>query len=430
MNRSMFLSIVFLTAAHFTMPEPVKAQPPERIKVQARIGLDWISRTQQKDGSWGMPNGVGTHQVATTSFCALALLASGDKKFDRHIDLAAAYVANNLFGNNKAILESPQLKEQARKQMAEIRAAKKKALDELVKSNPQLADAVKKLTADDADVGDDFSLDDSNWRLALGGAFLCEYYAAAKRKNRKASVDIKLIDKLASECVKRMGDSGGWGHGPGKKKNALGYLELEIMSNWMLITLGDCQRLGCKNILDKEIDKAITFIEQCCKEKEGGVGYSPRFGQKGIGCPCRTGAAIFAFGLLEKTEHPLYPLMRDYWEKHYSESVGAHGSASLGLLGSALGARQLGKESYDSFAAKCFPKVLDSAKKDGTFEVIPERTPEIEGGKSFKWSFSVGTGSANRFHFESRGQALDVGIYTLTFLLERENLTFLGRRFE
>jgi len=320
------------------------------------------------------------------------------------------------------------MKQQIRKQMVAMRAEKKKALLEFAKANPNLADAINKLLAEEPDPDEDFTLDDSNWRIAIGGAFLCEYYASVKAKNPKATIDMKLIEKIAGECVKRMEDSGGWAHSPGKLKNVLGYRELEVMSNWMLITLGCCQHLGCKSTPDKAVEKAINFIEKCCNEKEGGVGYSPRFGQKGVGCPCRTGGAIFAFGLLKKTDHELYPVMRDFWDKQYSKSVGAHGSPSLGVLQSALGARQIGKEAYENFSAECFPKVLEAAKKDGTFNVIPERVPE--GGKTFKSSASFSTGPANRLGLESRDQALDVGIYTLTFLLERERLTFLGRRFE
>jgi hypothetical protein len=82
-------------------------------------------------------------------------------------------------------------------------------------------------------------MDRSNWNVAIGGLFLCEYAAALKetRPNAKNARLQQALDKLADEAVRRMEDSGGWGHTP-RLTNELGYVELEVMSNWMLAMLG------------------------------------------------------------------------------------------------------------------------------------------------------------------------------------------------
>src|SRR5262249_39629579 len=130
--------------------------------------------------------------------------------------------------------------------------------------------------------------DQSNWKIGIGGLFLCEYYHWLKAKDTRFRTLKPQLEKLIQQCVeescKRMEDSGGWGHTP-RIKNRLGYVELEIMSNWHLAMLGAARRTGLK-VPENKVKKAVQFIVDCCAEGEGGVGYSPRAGQKGNGCPC------------------------------------------------------------------------------------------------------------------------------------------------
>ena len=65
--------------------------------------------------------------------------------------------------------------------------------------------------------------------------------------------------------------------------------------------------------------------------------------------------------------------MVQFWKENYKDSVGGHGSVALGFLGSALGARQLGDDSWDLFSAACFPQILQAANSNGTYKIIPER---------------------------------------------------------
>jgi hypothetical protein len=399
-----------------------------KIKAQSKIGLTWIAKHQLRDGSWGQQVGApGSQRIASTAFCGLALLASGNKAYQRQIDLAAAYVANNLFVNWQPPMP-PQLKAQIRRTLEKVQQQLRKQIEELAKDDPELAKQAEKALAK-FDPNEELSLDNSNWRVALGGAFLCEYYGCRAKRDPEARPNKKVLDRLVAECFNRMEKSGGWGHGP-RIKNVLGYLELEIVSNWMLTTVGGCQRLGCA-VPKEQVGKAVQFIQECCEEGAGAVGYSPRVGQKGVGCPCRTGGAIFAFGMLKKTNHPLYPLMVEYWKESYKDSVGAHGSVALGVLSSALGARQIGGEAWESFASACFPKVLAAANKDGTYQVLPEAPRHPAGGipagsKSFSAKAGLSIGPASR----EGDQPFLVGVYTLSFLLDRGNLAFMGKRLE
>lgn len=298
--------------------------------------------------------------LVTTSWCGLALLAGGDR-YKVPTERAANFVSEYLFEDPVPSKFPPQW-------------------------------------------------DQSNWRVAIGGLFLAEYYASLKKKNPqiKSAKLQKVLARLVTESIQRMESSGGWGH-TSRIKNPLGYLELEIVSNWMLAALGACQRLGIAMPVDK-VDLALQFIEDCCRPGEGGVGYSPRPGQKGFACPGRTGGALFAFALLGRHEHPLYPRLISSWKKTMSESGEAHGSIAMGMLGSALGARQIGPEEWQEFIARFLPSILDHANPDGSFKHLTGKTPRSAGAD------------------QEVGATYNTGIYTLILQLDRKKLSFLGQR--
>jgi hypothetical protein len=340
---------------------PTKPGTAKKLRPEVAAGLAWLVKAQQADGSW--QTGMGTNSTAilvTTSYCGLALMAAGPQ-YRRQVDAAAGFVAANLFRGTLP--------------------------------------------------GAPAHLDQSNWSVAIGGLFLCEYYAGWKKRRPGArSRDMeRLLNALVKEAVGRMEPSGGWGHTK-RVKNPLGYLELEIVSNWMLATLGACQRLGVE-VPEEEVGKALKFVAECCNEGSGGVGYSPRPGWKGFGCPCRTGGAIFAFAILGKENDPLYPRMVEFWRaRSPGESDGGHGSVAMGLLSSALAARQLGEGEWQGFEEKFFPKVLALARRGGAFKEMEGSTPQSKANED-----------------RMAGDAYNTGIYLLLLQLDRGNLTYLGR---
>jgi uncharacterized protein YkwD len=195
-------------------------------------------------------------------------------------------------------------------------------------------------------------------------------------------------------------------------KNVLGYVELEVVSNWMLTTLGACRKLGF-NVPEDKLEKPIKFIADCCNEGKGDVGYSPRPGQKGFGAAYRTGGAIFAFAMLGKEDHPLYPLMIQCWKRSAAaDSNEGHGSVALGYIGSALGARQVSPEDWQLFRDTFFPQILAHAQKDGSFKHITGKTP-----------LSVGFD-------DKQGPAYNTGIYALLLQLDGGRLRFVGQRLD
>jgi hypothetical protein len=141
------------------------------------------------------------------------------------------------------------------------------------------------------------------------------------------------------------------------------------------------------------------------------VGYSPRAGQKGFGCPCRTGGTIFAFAVLGQQKHPLYPRMLVYWKEEVGGSDGGHGSVAMGLLGSALAARQAGGEDWKAFEDTFFPKILANGFTDGSFKHLAGTKPQSLGNAD-----------------PQVGPAYNTAVFALVLQLGKGNLKFLGRK--
>jgi hypothetical protein len=333
-----------------------------KVEKQVKESFAALAKAQKRDGSWATNMGENQQaKVATAAFCGLALMTAG-KKYQANVNAAASYVSVNLL--------QPGL---------------------LAKAQP--------------------ALDQPNWKYAIGGLFLCEYYAFQKKLNPKfkSALYQKYFDRLAKLIFEQAEPSGGWGHNA-RVKNLLNYLELEVMSNWMLATAGALQKLGYK-LPEDELARSIKFVEECCNEGKGDVGYSPNPGQKGFGCPCRTGGAIFAFAILGKQEHPLYPRMIESWKARVGDSAEGHGSISLGLLSSALAARQVGDEEWAKFKQTFFPKILERATLDGSFSPFEGTHPQTKGNAD-----------------KMVGLAYNTGIFVLVLQLDRGQLRFLGVR--
>lgn len=323
---------------------------PQNTKAAVKAAIDWLVKNQQKDGSWETHLGGETGTLVVTSWCGLALMASG-KDHKEAVDRAAKFVAAHVLDKG---------------------------------NNP------------------DPKWDQTNWQIAVGGLFLAEVLASSKSDEIKAA-----LEKVNDEIGARMEPSGGYGHCKGVK-NALNYIELEVMSNWMLAAAGMCRRLGLKSKGD--MARGMSFIEQCCSPERGNVGYSPGPGQKGIGCPCRTGGALFAFALLKAQSNPLYPKMVEYWNKAVDKSNEGHGSLSMGLLESAVGARTISADAWDTYVAKFFAQILGNANADGSFKHLTGKTPASMGGDGMT------------------GAAYPTGLFALILQLDMGNLSFFGQK--
>lgn len=203
-----------------------------------------------------------------------------------------------------------------------------------------------------------------NWELSYGLMFLAE----VARKTRRADVKARCAE-LVRRLEQNQEASGGWAHGPGGP-NALGYVELEVMSNYALLGLGAARRLELP-VDEARLERALAWVEGTAGA-DGGVGYSHRQGQKGFGDPGRTAGAIVAFAALGQTRHPFMGRMAGYLERNLGRLPEGHVSPAMHLLAGAMASRTLGRLWAPYFAA-FRPHIMASRRPDGSFASTPTR---------------------------------------------------------
>lgn len=180
------------------------------------------------------------------------------------------------------------------------------------------------------------SWDQTTWGYAHAAIFLGELQIAGGGK--KPSADLQ---RIADTLCKRQEVSGGYGHGPGGK-NALGYIELNILAAFVADGLSICQQAGCK-VDPKVVDRLLGYAEESAGA-DGGVGYSTGPGQKGMGNIGRTAGTWLAALGFGRAEHPFTKKMEEYVRAHIADMMGGHASLQQHILLAGLAASALGKD--------------------------------------------------------------------------------------
>lgn len=298
---------------------------PEKCKKCAQVveaGLAWLAKAQRGDGSFPTDLGGKTGLVVVTSLGGLAFLSAGAGAGPNGpLERATSYVLSHV-GKEE---ESP---------FGKMGGAG----------------------------GGNWN--QANWELAYGLVFLSEMARKTKRPEVKAKVA-----ELVTALQRTQEQSGGWAHGPGGP-NALGYLELEIVSNYALLGLGAARRLGV-DLDEASVGKALAWIESTASP-DGGVGYSPRDGQKGFGDPGRTAGALVAYASLGQKKRPFFESMAGYYARRQGELEGGHVSPCMHLLAGAMAGRLLG-DAWKAYMERYRLTIMAARKPDGSFASTPTR---------------------------------------------------------
>lgn len=164
----------------------------------------------------------------------------------------------------------------------------------------------------------------SNWGYVHAAIFLAEL------EGRKSSPLIKReLQRIANEIAKRQEASGGFAHGPGGK-NALDYLELNIMTSLAVLALGSASEVGVR-VDPKVVALALDYLEASASA-EGGVGYSTGQGQKGEGNIGRTAAAWLGAENLGEKKRPFLDKMKKYVGDEAGNVLNGHASLMQHIL--------------------------------------------------------------------------------------------------
>ncbi|MEZ5979776.1 MAG: DUF6288 domain-containing protein [Planctomycetota bacterium] len=174
--------------------------------------------------------------------------------------------------------------------------------------------------------------DQSNWAVVYAGIFLGELQAHTP--NDAAKDTLGWIAKTLAERQER---SGGYAHGPGGK-NALDYVELNIVGSIALMAYGACHRAGVE-VDEDAVDRLVEYLD--ASSSGGGVGYSTGAGQQGIGNIGRTVPAWRGMVLMERGRDGFAKQMQGYARKESQNFLGGHASLMHHIFFGGLGAHAL-----------------------------------------------------------------------------------------
>jgi hypothetical protein len=252
------IAVAVCVCAALVALSPVRAQDAEHVKALHKSrdkGLEWLTKNQANDGSWGK-----THVIAVTSFACLAYLSADPEPFD---------------------------------------SAKSKALHK----------GLEYLLAKQKDGM--FEQQGHSWIHGQGFATLAlsEAYGRSLFCKVKPDMDMKNVRGVVAKAVKiieqNQSNSGGWWYTPGDKNQAEGSTTVCTVQ-----ALVSAQNFGMP-IDEKVLDKGFDYLKQS-QAKDGGFNY--RLGD-GTSMKEGTAAAIATLGLMQKFDNQVMINGFDFLEK-------------------------------------------------------------------------------------------------------------------
>jgi hypothetical protein len=300
-------------------------------KALADGGLAWLAKRQQENGGFKETLSGKNGAVVQTSLAGLAWLGGGsDLENGPHKDnvrRAAGWVADNVtkLGEGKA-----------------------------------------------GERGTKPSWSQSNWGYAHAAIFLGELHARTADRGV-----LTALHYCAKRLLETQESSGGWAHGPGGP-NALGYVELNIVTGLALGGLGLAQQSGFE-VPKEAIQRAEDYLIES-GSGDGGVGYSTKPGQKGQGNIGRSAGTWLGYLALGRGKKPFGKKLGAYSARHADEVLGGHASLMQHILLAGVAAHVSGKAATKRYWAQCERDLVLARAPDGSFQPRP-------------WSESLGMGS-------------------------------------
>jgi hypothetical protein len=286
-----------------------------------RRAVEFLVQTQTKAGSWKTALGGNNGQVVVTVLSGLALLGAGGHQ--GAVDRAIDYVIKTL--------GAPSPFDRLRKQRGGA------------------------------------NWNQENWPYSYAPLLL-----ATKRQDPDVA---RKLGEIAKKLVANQEGSGGYAHGPGGP-NALGYLELEIVSNYALASLGLIRDHGLP-VDEAGVDRGLGYI-RACQSGDGGVAYSTREGQAGHGDPGRTAGAYFALLRNGLGRSKAARKMLKFFERGMDRLPSGHVSPMMHILAGAMAVRASGKKKLVKAFWKTYrPYIMASRLHSGAFAARPTKESQL-----------------------------------------------------
>jgi hypothetical protein len=209
------------------------------------------------------------------------------------------------------------------------------------------------------------SWDQTNWGYAHAAIFLGELHARTPTDEvRDALVEYGRI------LAERQEASGGWAHGPGGP-NALGYVELNIVSGLALCGIGLAKQAGY-DVPSETLTKARDYLVES-GGGDGGVAYSTKPGQRGQGNIGRTAGAWLGFVDLGLARAKWTKKMAGYVRSHAGDVFGGHASLMQHFLLAGVAAHAQGGDARKRYWETCSRELTIARAPDGSFQPRPWR---------------------------------------------------------
>jgi hypothetical protein len=206
--------------------------------------------------------------------------------------------------------------------------------------------------------------DQTTWGYAHAAIFLGELQLAGGSKKPSAE-----LQRIADTLCARQELSGGFGHGPGGK-NALGYIELNILAAYVACGLSLAQQAGCK--VDAAVVEKLFGYAEASAGDDGGVGYSTADGQRGMGNIGRTAGTWLAALGFHRQQEPYTLKMAAYVREHIADTMGGHASLQQHILLAGLAASALDAEAAAAYWRGGLQRDLTLARApDGSLQPRP-----------------------------------------------------------
>jgi len=236
--------------------------------------------------------------------------------------------------------------------------------DNVRRAADRLADNVTKLgEGKTGEIGGKASWSQSNWGYAHAAIFLGELHSRSADRNV-----LKALHYCAKRLLETQEASGGWAHGPGGP-NALGYVELNIVTGLALGGLGLAQRSGFE-VPDEPIKRAEAYLV-ASGSGDGGVGYSTKPGQKGQGNIGRSAGAWLGYLALGRGKSAFGKKLGSYSARHADEVLGGHASLMQHILLAGVAAHVSGKGAAKKYWEQCRRDLVLARAPDGSFQPRP-----------------------------------------------------------
>lgn len=215
--------------------------------------------------------------------------------------------------------------------------------------------------------------DQTNWGFVHAAIFLGELHEHSPTDELRAA-----LQSCADAIGERQEESGGWAHGPGGP-NALGYVELNIMTGLALSGLGLARRAGCE--VDPEVvERAVDYIDR--SSSGGGVGYSMRPGQVGQGNIGRSAATWLGYVNLGLGKGSKGKQLAGYVANHVADPQGGHASLMQHVFLAGVAAAALGGKADKEFWKAMERDLVLALAPDGSLQPRPWHETTATGSNS------------------------------------------------